>query len=210
MIIEFFGLSRTGKTTHKEKLKKLGHKTQDSSTRFQKFLYFLKHISKNTTNTLFLYKILNSNYLKLKSPSIKKYVKTIIMRNSYLFSVLAKYEQAKESKNTILVDEFTTQALFIILQKKSSEKEISFLLKKLPRPNYIFIFELPKKERELRHAKTRYPAQWIDHDYSIQWLKNSEYNYEIIKKILFKNNAILIKPINQKSQIQAHLKKLSN
>ena len=72
----------------------------------------------------------------------------------------------------------------MILHKKSSKKEISSILQALPNSNEILLIESSKKERYERIGKTRFPGEQINKKYSMIWMKNSEFNYEIIKKIL--------------------------
>ena len=68
---------------------------------------------------------------------------------------LAKYEYLKNKKEKIFTDEFSFQALFMILQKKSNEKEIRKIIKKLPKSEYLFLFEGNKiykvKDKEERY-----------------------------------------------------------
>src|SRR3989344_6523827 len=100
MIIEFFGLSNTGK-----------------------FVLFIKHLILNPLNSLYLFKKLNSNRIQINfSPGKKSLIRK--MRNSYLAGVFAKYEYLKNKKDNIFTDEFSLQSLFMILQEKSNEKEI--------------------------------------------------------------------------------------
>lgn len=206
MIIEFFGLSRTGKTTVKEELVAEGYKTISKASSFTKLFNFLGYLSSHPIKTIFLFKKLNSNYLKLPRFSLKAYIKMFLMRNSYLVGALSKYHRASKSKEILILDEAPIQSIFIILQKQFSKQEIFRLLSTLPKPEILIIFELPKKTREERHAKTRYPAQWINKDYAKEWLLNSEHNYELIKNILLeKNNLIkevyLINPEKQKKKL---------
>jgi len=186
--IELFGLSRSGKTSLLKELIKKGNKgilTRDISS--EKKLFFLfKYFLKRPIKTLYLFLKLNTNWIIYNNISLKDYIKIFKMRNSYLGSVLGKYEIVKNKKEKFYIDEFIIQALFMIIQKKSDEKEIKNLLKKLPSIGEIMLVESNKKERYKRIKNTRFPAQQISEDYSIEWMKNSEYNYKIIKKILIK------------------------
>ena len=116
------------------------------------------------------------------------------MRNSYLIGVLAKYEYLKNKKENIFTDEFSLQSIFMILQKKSNEKEIRKIIKKLPKSDYLFLFEGNKEWRHKAYQKkhpvhggTLMPGSGIDKDYAEEWMKIMEYNFEIIKKIIFED-----------------------
>jgi len=197
MIIELFGLSRAGKTTYKEELLSKGYKTIKEPKNIIKFFYFLKFFIKNPLKTLYFFYKLNSRYLKLQKFSIINYTKMFLMRNSYLLGVLSKNEQLVKTKGLVVIDEFSIQSIFMILQKKASEKEIKILLKKLQKSDIIYILEIDEKTRYERFKKTRFPAQWIEKEYAKTWMKNSEFNYKIIKKCLSKTHKPKTILINQ-------------
>lgn len=191
MIIEFFGLSRTGKTTLRNELLKKDYKTIGDTSDIIKSFYFSKFLIKNPLKTFYLFYKLNSNYLKLEKFSIINYLKMFFMRNSYLAGVLSKYERAidlrKKEKGKILGDEFSLQSIFMILQKRASEKEIRKLLSLLPKPDTLYVLEIDDKIRYERYKKTRFPAQWVEEEYAKNWMSNSEFNYKIIKELLMDN-----------------------
>ncbi|MCH7516370.1 MAG: hypothetical protein IIB08_04475, partial [Bacteroidetes bacterium] len=89
------------------------------------------------------------------------------MRNSYLTGALSKYEKAVEKNEVVILEESPVQSIFIIMQKKSNGRELAKILNALPKPNKLLIFELSKKDREKRHGKTRYPAEWIEKQYAL-------------------------------------------
>jgi len=211
MIIEFFGLSRTGKTTLMEKIRNKNFRTLTETSDLIKLFYFLRRFFKSPIKVSYLLYKLNRNYLKLKQSSFKKYLQISIMRNSYLIGTLSKYERAITKKGIVISDELPTQSLFMILQSKSTAEEVKKVLAALPLPEILFIFELPKKFRELRHKSTRYPAQWIDKSYALDWLENSEFNYEIIKKELLHNPQIKeVKLINSTQKQKIVLQYIQN
>ncbi|MEK6817214.1 MAG: hypothetical protein AABX80_00265, partial [Nanoarchaeota archaeon] len=118
MIIEFFGLSNTGKSVLKRELEKKGYKVSrtEKVSKTRKFFLFVRHFILNPLSTIYLFKKLNSNSIKIplsseKKSAIKK------MRNSYLTGVFSKYEYLKNKKENIFTDEFSFQSLFMILQK---------------------------------------------------------------------------------------------
>ena len=195
MIIEFFGLSNSGKSVLKRELEKKGYKVSKSEkiSKTLKFFLFIKHLILNPLNSLYLFNKLNSNRIQINlSPEKKALIKK--MRNSYLIGVLAKYEYLKNKKENIFTDEFSLQSIFMILQKKSNEKEIRKIIKKLPKSDYLFLFEGNKEWRHKAYQKkhpvhggTLMPGSGIDKDYAEEWMKIMEYNFEIIKKIIFED-----------------------
>ena len=195
MIIEFFGLSNSGKSVLKRELEKKGYKVSkpEKISRTMKFFLFIKHLILNPLNSLHLFNKLNSNRIQINlSPEKKALIKK--MRNSYLIGVLAKYEYLKNKKENIFTDEFSLQSIFMILQKKSNEKEIRKIIKKLPKSDYLFLFEGNKEWRHKAYQKkhpvhggTLMPGSGIDKDYAEEWMKIMEYNFEIIKKIIFED-----------------------
>lgn len=195
MIIEFFGLSNTGKSVLKKELEKKGYKVSkpEKPQKKIKFLLFIKHLILNPLNAIYLFKKLNSNRIQINlSPEKKSLIRK--MRNSYLVGVLAKYEYLKNKKEIIFTDEFSFQSLFMILQKKSNENEIKKILKRLPKSDYLFLFEGKKEWRHKAYQKkhpvhggTLMPGSGIDKSYAEKWMEIMEYNFEIIKKIILES-----------------------
>jgi len=194
MIIEFFGLSNTGKSVLKKNLEKKGYPTYniEKSNLFAKFFFFFKHFLLHPIKTKYLFYKLNTNNIKLRL-GVKKRFQIFKMRNSYLAFVLAKYEQMKNKKQ-IFTDEFSYQSLFMILQKKSNEKEIKKILNALPKSDFLFLFNGNKELRYRAYAKphpkrkgTLLPGSGIDTKYAESWMNLMEYNIEIIKKIIEKD-----------------------
>jgi|SRR3989344_1021943 len=186
--IELFGLSRSGKTTLLKKLIGKGNKgLLAEGISFQKKLFlFFKYFLIHPLKTIYLFYKLNTNWIILPSLKARDYFFICKMRNSYLASVLAKYQIVKNLKEKIYLDEFLIQSIFMIIQNKSDKYEIRAILNMLPPFGDILIVESSKIERYERIKNTRFPAQQINKNYAVKWMKNSEYNYEIIKKILIK------------------------
>jgi len=190
MIIEFFGLSKTGKTNFKNKIVSSEYLilNQESLSPFKKIILFSKYLIKRPINTFYIFYKLNTNNLSKKFKVIK-------MRNTYLITVLAKYELIKNLQKKILLDEFFLQSLFMIFQKKSTKSEIKKILTSFPNSDFILLFERSKKERyeiyEKPHTSfnnpTMYPGGWIDINYAKKWMEIMEHNYEIIKEIILEN-----------------------
>ena len=192
MIIEFFGLSNSGKSILKRELEKKGYKVSrpEKISKTMKFFLFIKHLILNPLSSIYLFNKLNSNRIQINFSSKKK---SLIrkMRNSYLVGVLAKYEYLKNKKENIFTDELFFQALFMILQKNSNEKEIKQIISKFPKSDYLFLFEGNKEWRHKAyqkkhpiHSGTLMPGSGIDKDYAEEWMEIMEYNFEIIKKII--------------------------
>jgi len=197
MIIEFFGLSKSGKSTLKRKLRRKGYsvsKSDDTSFIF-KIIFFLKHFFLSPLKVIFLFYKLNSNHLKIRNLTLKKKFSILKMRNFYLAGVLAKYQMLKKIKHKIYTDEFSLQSLFMILQKRSNKEEIRKIIANLPPSNSIFLFEKDKKLRnkayQLPHPNnigaTLLPGSWIDISYAKKWMEIMENNFKIIKKIILED-----------------------
>src|SRR3989344_5636732 len=195
MIIEFFGLSNSGKSVLKRELEKKRYKVSrpEKISKTMKFFLFIKHLILNPLSSIYLFNKLNSNRIQINFSSEKK---SLIrkMRNSYLVGVLAKYEYLKNKKENIFTDELFFQALFMILQKNSNEKEIKQIISKFPKSDYLFLFEGNKEWRHKAyqkkhpiHSGTLMPGSGIDKDYAKEWMNVMEYNFEIIKKIIFED-----------------------
>ena len=187
MIIELFGLSKTGKTIFKSNLKKLNYRTLDPKelSNNKRVLFFLKYLFKEPRNTIKLFYKLNTN-------NIYKNIKVRRMRNTYLITTLAKYQYLKGKTGKIFADEMALQSIFMILQKKSDKEEINKVINLLPKSDFIFLFERSKEQRHKIYEKphptfsnpTMYPGGWISIDFAKKWMESMEYNYEIIKNVL--------------------------
>lgn len=185
-IIELFGLSRSGKTTLLKELIKKGNNglLTDNMSFQEKLFLFLKHGLIHPLRTAGLFYKLNTNWIISPFFKVRDYFLIWKMRNSYLASVLAKYQAVKNLKEKTYLDEFLVQSVFMIIQKKSNKENIMNTLDILPPSGKILIIESSKVERYKRIKNTRLPAQQINKYYAIEWMKNSEYNYEIMKNIL--------------------------
>jgi len=214
MIIEFFGLSATGKTTSKNKLKEEGFNITnvDDVTNFKKFIFFLKYFICNPLSTKYLFYKLNTNNIKSKEIPLFDKLKISLMRNSYLLAVLSKQQRIakyKKIKEIIFSDESPFQSIFMILQTESDEKTIRKIIKYLPKSDLICLFEREKKERHKIYNqkdskinfRKKFPGGHINEKYAQTWMENMEYNYKIIKKIIlkkYKKENTLLKDIKLK------------
>jgi len=193
MIVEFFGLSKTGKSILADKLKKQNYKVIDENeiNLLKKIFFLFAYIFKNPLSTVYLFNKLNTNHIDIPLP-LKIKLRILIMRNSYLAGVLSKYQRIKNNKQLQFVQEFFLQALFIILQSKSNEKELRQILSKFTKSEYLFLFERDKKRRHeiyhkphLTHNKSlMFPGAEISKKYAIAWMEVMEYNYNIIKRLI--------------------------
>lgn len=195
MIVEFFGLSKTGKSILIRKLENEGKKVVkvNDASFLKKFFFFLKYLAKHPLNFIFLLYKMNTNWVKIFRFSFCKYFKVFLMRNSYFIAALSKHERIKHNKENIFSDELLLQSLFMVFQKKSTIEEIKTTLKKLPKSDFVFLFERNKEQRHkiyrIPHPEfnnpTMFPGGWVDKNYAVSWMENMEYNYELIKQEIF-------------------------
>ena len=214
MIIEFFGLSNTGKSLLKRNLQREGYnvsKTQNISKKIKLF-YFIKHLLLNSKKTTYLFYKLNSNQIKT---SLTKKQKSEIkrMRNSYLIGVLAKHQILKNKKQKVFTDEFSFQSLFMILNKRSNINEIKRVLNALPKSDFIFLFIGDKKLRYNQYTKkhpihsgTLMPGSGISKEYAKEWMKTMECNFNLTKNLIQKNYQQDNKTFNNLNKIFKKLK----
>ncbi|MEK6889298.1 MAG: hypothetical protein AABW80_04295 [Nanoarchaeota archaeon] len=195
MIIEFFGLSNSGKSVLKRKLESQGYSVSkpEKLGEVRKTALFFLYLIKNPIKTMKLFWMLNTNNADVNNLSTGKRMKIRIMRNSYLAGVLAKYELLRNRKEDIFTDEFSLQSLFMIFQKKADEKSIRKAMEILPKSKILFLFEVSRKERYNAYKKphpykkgaSHFPGSWIDHEYARKFMDSMEHNYKIIKRIIF-------------------------
>jgi len=198
MIIEFFGLSKTGKSSLKRKLKEAEYNVLNPLSFLKKMLFFLKYLIKHPISTSFLFYKLNTNHIEFIDFKLSIYnqFRVLKMRNSYIISLLAKYEKAKKRKGLIFSDELAFQSLFMFFQRKADEQEIRSIIKMLPKSDLLCLFERSREERHkiysiphpnFKKNPTMFPGGWINVDYAKAWMNVMEYNYEIIKQIIQKD-----------------------
>lgn len=187
-IVELFGLSRSGKSHLLTKMGESGKRCLEAAKMnpYKNLLFFIRYCIKHPAKALFLFSKLNGNWIHVYNLGLIKIIKIFKLRNSYLAAVLAKYDMIENEKKEIFADEFPMQSLFMIIQRKASENELRDLIKKLPQTRKILLIETPRKARYERIKKTRFPAQQIDKDYAVRWMKNMESNYPVIVRILKK------------------------
>jgi hypothetical protein len=191
MIIEFFGLSKSGKSILKNKLREKGLSVSEEFSDTKKTFFFLKSIIFHPIKSVYLFYKLNTNHLNIKGESSNFLFKSIKMRNFYLAGVLAKHEFFKKNKR-IFIDEFSYQSVFMILNKKSCKSEIFKLLNSLPKSDYVLLFDRSKELRSAAYRKkhpfksgaTLMPGSWISRRYAIEWMKIMEYNFSIMKRLI--------------------------
>ncbi len=182
---ELFGLPKSGKTTFLSVLTKKGYQTMQvvQKNTALKIFNFLKYVIKYPFSTSYLFFKLNTNQLPLSNLRFWDKLLTSRMRNSYLGAVLAKCETLVMYSKPI-VDEFMLQSLFMIIQSRSSVKELQKIIDNMPLSEKIFLVETSKRTRDQRLKSIRKPARVLDPYYKALWIENSEYNYAIIKEIL--------------------------
>ncbi|NCO11497.1 hypothetical protein CO038_04720 [Candidatus Pacearchaeota archaeon CG_4_9_14_0_2_um_filter_39_13] len=196
MIIEFFGLSNSGKSVLKKHLEEKGHSVMKfekiSST--TKIMLLVKSFFLHPARNTLLFLKLNSNPLEIRNLPFNARISSSLMRNSYLASVLAKEEYLKRSSEKIYTDEYSFQSVFMILQKKASEEEIRQLISWLPKSDFLVFFRgskiLRDKAYKIRHPfrkGTLLPGSNFSEEYGKAWMDSMEYNFRILEKIISKD-----------------------
>lgn len=193
IIIELFGLSNSGKSVLKKELAKRGYKTAkfEEVSAAKKLLFLGKSFLLNPARNLYLFTKANSSQIKIRNLGLFKKLSGRIMRNSYLASVLAKEEWFKILGGDVFTDEYSFQAIFMILQKKASEQEIKNLIAHLPQSDFLILFDgnrkLRQKAYKIRHPfqpGTLLPGSRISQEYGKMWMDSMEHNFGIIKQIV--------------------------
>jgi len=194
MIVEIFGLSKTGKSIFMERLVKEKKNVLEfeKESFFKKSFFLSQYLLKHPITSFYLFYKLNSNHLKIKNLKIYDYLRILSMRNSYLAAVLSKSEMMQNINSLIFTDEFALQSIFMIFQTKTNERQIKKVMNAMPKSDFVFLFE---KNREKRHEiykkphpqfknPTMFPGGWINKAYAKSWMENMEFNYVFIKKII--------------------------
>jgi len=194
--IEMFGLTKSGKTTLYKKLIQKGHKGLefDKLSRLSKIFNFTKFMVKHPIKFSYLFFKMNTNRIRLSSLKAGERFAIFSTRNSYLSAVFSKYEYSKKKRGTFFVDEFLLQSLFVIKQEKASEKEIRSILSVIPQSSRILLVEEDSKERWKRHKRVKKRARNLNKEYRDIWVKNSNFNYNIIRKVLFEEYLVSRNP----------------
>src|SRR3989344_2236073 len=200
MVVEFFGLPKSGKSTILREIDRkysgkgievmLSKGYYVSSVKgeglFDKIKLFFRAFVKKPLNIIKLFFILNKNWISVKDMIVKDYVKIFFIRNSYLMAVFSRQEKALKLNKIVFADELLMQSIFMIMQRKSNERELKEIIELLDLRNNIVIIEIDEKERERRSQKSlrEGPVRKLNMNYFKEWRKNQYYNYKIIKKII--------------------------
>lgn len=215
IIFEFFGLPKAGKSFYRDRLipsnKNIkNYKSFKEPSDFFKFFYFLKFFILNPIRTFYLFYILVKRGVYLSSSPWISF-KAFFMRISYLIGSLSKSEIIKNLEGRVLVEDFTTQALFMIFHQKAKKRELLKVLEILPKPDYLCLFEVEKETRWKRLEEITFLDRVISRNYSEQWMKNSDENYTLIKGILidqFKEDSKMRGELQLKPKKSFSLKKV--
>ena len=173
MIIEFYGLPGSGKTTTARQLV--------SSSGFEKVK--IKNIKEITFfNLLFLFKhpvkffvllyfiISNSNSMSM---FYSKFINAFLVRN-------AKYEKALRYKNAI-IDEGHFQNILSVFEKPITEKSLMKYLRFTLYPDFLIIFDINKEELAKRIEKRGYISREdLGTKYLEGWKKVTAKNHELL------------------------------
>jgi hypothetical protein len=183
---EVFGLPKAGKTTLLRKsFKQEEVLNWNGVSNKRKLALFFSYLSKNTLNSFLLFWKMNTNWIGLKELTWNDYWVIFRMRNSYLVSVLAKYQHIVDLRKEILTDEFFLQSLFMILHRKSTAREIGEIVKLLGFSRNLVLVEAEDKERYRRLGKIKKFSRNLDSKFKMVWWKNIEYNYKLIREGIF-------------------------
>ena len=194
-IIQVFGLSQSGKTTYLKNLAKKSHNVLlvQNAYFFRRLLFLFFHFLKNPLKVAYIFFKLNRNWIRFRGIPKKSYLKIFLMRNSYMGAALANYEIALNERRKIFLDESLVQSLFMIIQTKSSKKEFLELFNRMGIDDKVLLIENDEKTRYERLYRIRFPGEQINKTYALEWMKNMEFNYKIIKQILQKKYDIVKK-----------------
>ncbi len=176
MMIEFYGLPGSGKTTAARK-KAEAEDFQIIKIRSNKELFFynLAFLFKNPAFFLkTFFKILRNS----KTPRIFYYK----LMNSF-FHYNAKYMKAGRYKRAIL-DQSFFQNILSIFDRVLSEDELRAIVKSFPKPDGLIVFDLPEEERQRRVKERGYLGRETLGEDASRWEAIMRGNHELFLKIL--------------------------
>lgn len=177
MIIEFYGLPGSGKTTlAKEIAEKTDFKIIKVSKKAELLFYNLLFLTKHPIKffATFFYLALNSKSFKM---FYLKFMNTFLHHN-------AEYQKALRCKKAILDDGYF-QNIISVFGKEMNSKSLRKYLKFLLRPDMLIVFNISSDKRSERISKRGYAARDIfNTEYGAKWEEILEKNDGILKKNL--------------------------
>ena len=181
MIIEFYGLSGTGKTilakkfAESENFELIKVRTKKELLWYN-FLYFVKRPIK----FILTFFNLASNFGNRKL-FYYKFMNTFLHHN-------AKYEKALKKKNA-LIDEGHAQNIISVFEKEIDDKKLKEYIKYLSKPDLLVVFCVESDRRKDFIKKRGYSSREnFGENYKKNWEKITEHNDEVFRNILDKCN----------------------
>lgn len=177
MLIEFYGLPGSGKTTLAKKLaKEKGYTIIKIRKKRELFFYNLIFLIKQPQRffSLLYYVIKNSGNLPIF------YFK---LMNTFL-DYNAKYQKAKRCENALL-DQGYFLNVFALFDRALSKEEMKKFLKLSLKPDLLIVFDMPFSLRQERtQARGRFTRGNFSEEYQRRWQKAAEENNKMFLGLL--------------------------
>ncbi len=177
MVIEFYGLPGTGKSTTARRLEEKSNFKRvriknNIELLWYNFLFFIKYPIKFFI--LLYYVFTNSNNFKM---FYYKFMNTFLHHN-------AKYQKAKKFKNSI-IDQGHTQNIISVFEEKKGLSAIEKYFTFIPKTNKLIIFDADFSVRKNRIEKRNHaPRSEYDDQYLKKWHEITKYNNKLFQKLI--------------------------
>jgi len=184
MIIEFYGLPGSGKTTISRTLAERGGKYVylHTSPRFETIRLVPLFAFKNPGKALFW-------FCELFKESMKFHFGTLFRYKLHLLLIsIAQYQQAQRNAETVyLLDEGLFQRILSIYETKKTREDIERYIRHIPKVDIVVIAENKSTEfYRFKESPHRYesPRLHLGKEYFENWMEVVRYNDAIIKSVL--------------------------
>jgi len=185
MIIELYGLTRSGKTFVAERLRKNGATVIQFDSRIIKYCYALFFLFSNFKKSIHLFILLNRNPVLTKSLRFSKKIKLILTRNILLLSTMATYKKASFAKGKVIIDEGFFQIIHTSYEREKTTHEIEKIISLLPKPDMLIILNTKRDIRLKRFKTSGAPREKeFGSKYFETWHASMEHNDKHIRKVL--------------------------